>query len=82
MFVMKKKKGENGEIIDFKELLTYNRTDGWFICIAPIENPQVAIAVVLEDIGNQFGGGTAAPAGASRRGRTAGGRHPCSPWAS
>ena len=65
MFVMKKKKGENGEIVDYKEFLTYNRTDGWFICIAPIENPQVAIAVVLEDIGNQFGGGTAAPVAAN-----------------
>ena len=65
MFVMKKKKSENGEVVDYKEFLTYNRTDGWFICIAPLENPQVAIAVVLEDIGNQFGGGTAAPVAAN-----------------
>ena len=65
MFVMKKKKDENGEIVEYKEFLTYNRTDGWFICIAPLENPQVAIAVVLEDIGNQFGGGTAAPVAAN-----------------
>ena len=65
MFVMKKKKSENGEVVDYKEFLTYNRTDGWFICFAPLENPQVAIAVVLEDIGNQFGGGTAAPVAAN-----------------
>ena len=65
MFVMKKKKGENGEILEYKEFLTYNRTDGWFICIAPLENPQVAIAVVIENIGNQFGGGTAAPVAAN-----------------
>ena len=65
MFVMKKKKDENGEIVEYKELLTFNRTDGWFICIAPLENPQVAIAVVLEDIGSQFGGGTAAPVAAN-----------------
>ena len=65
MFVMKKKKGENGEIVEYKEFLTYSRTDGWFICIAPLENPQVAIAVVLENIGNQFGGGTAAPVAAN-----------------
>lgn len=66
MFVIKKKKDENGEIVEYKEFLTYNRTDGWFICIAPLENPQVAIAVVLEDIGNhQFGGGTAAPVAAN-----------------
>lgn len=64
MFVVKKKKGENGEIVEYKEYLTFNRTDGWFICIAPLENPQVAIAVVLEDIGSKFGGGTAAPVAA------------------
>jgi len=61
MFVLKKKKGENGETIEYKEFLTYNRTDGWFITIAPLENPQVAIAVVIEDIGAKFGGTTAAP---------------------
>lgn len=63
-FVLKKKKGENGEIVEYKEFLTYNRTDGWFICIAPLENPQVAIAVVIEDIGAKFGGSTAAPVAA------------------
>ncbi|MFM9904264.1 MAG: penicillin-binding transpeptidase domain-containing protein [Pyrinomonadaceae bacterium] len=65
MFVIKKKKGASGEMVDYKEFLTFNRTDGWFICIAPLENPQLAIAVVLEDIGNQFGGGTAAPVAAN-----------------
>ena len=65
MFVIKKKKDESGQIVEYKEYLTFNRTDGWFICIAPIENPQVAIAVVLEDIGGQFGGGTAAPVAAN-----------------
>lgn len=65
MFVIKKKKNENGETVDHKEYLSYNRVDGWFICIAPIENPQLAIAVVIEDIGNQFGGGTAAPVAAN-----------------
>jgi penicillin-binding protein A len=61
MFVLKRKKGENGEVVEYKEYLTYNRTDGWFITIAPLENPQVAIAVVIEDIGSKFGGSTAAP---------------------
>ncbi len=64
-FVIKKRKAANGELEEYKEFLTFNRTDGWFICIAPLENPQVAIAVVLEDIGNQFGGGTAAPVAAN-----------------
>ncbi|HEV7700845.1 MAG TPA: penicillin-binding transpeptidase domain-containing protein [Pyrinomonadaceae bacterium] len=64
-FVVKKRKNANGEIEEYKEYLTYNRVDGWFICIAPLENPQLAIAVVIEDIGNQFGGGTAAPVAAN-----------------
>ncbi len=64
MFVIKKKKGENGEMVEYKEFLTFNRTDGWFITIAPLENPQVAIAVVIEDIGSKFGGSTAAPVAA------------------
>lgn len=65
MFVVKKKKNENGEIVEYKEFLTFNRTDGWFIAIAPLENPQLAIAVVIEDIGNRFGGQTAAPVAAN-----------------
>lgn len=65
MFVIKKKKDANGNLVDYKEYLTYNRTDGWFICIAPLENPQVAIAVVIEDIGSKFGGQTAAPVAAN-----------------
>ena len=65
MYVLKKKKNENGETVDYKEYLTYDRTDGWFICIAPLDNPQLAIAVVIEDIGNRFGGQTAAPVAAN-----------------
>lgn len=65
MFVLKKKKDAAGNIVEYKEYLTYNRTDGWFICIAPLENPQVAIAVVIEDIGGRFGGQTAAPVAAN-----------------
>ena len=65
LFVLKKKKGPNGEMVDYKEFLTFNRTDGWFISIAPLENPQLAIAVVIEDIGDRFGGQTAAPVAAN-----------------
>ena len=65
MFVVKKKKDASGNIVDYKEYLSYDRTDGWFICIAPLENPQVAIAVVIEDIGSKFGGSTAAPVAAN-----------------
>lgn len=60
-FTIIKKTGKNGEITEEKKFVTRDRTDGWFISIAPLENPQVAIAVVVEDIGSRFGGGTAAP---------------------
>jgi peptidoglycan glycosyltransferase len=33
----------------------------WFVCFAPADNPQVAVAVVLEKQLNGFGGGVAAP---------------------
>lgn len=65
MFVIKKKRNEAGELEDYKEYLTFDRTDGWFIAIAPLENPQLAIAVVIEDIGDRFGGQTAAPIAAN-----------------
>jgi cell division protein FtsI/penicillin-binding protein 2 len=65
MFVLKTKKDANGEIVTYKEYLTYERIDGWFISIAPLENPQLAIAVVVEDIGGRFGGQTAAPIAAN-----------------
>ncbi|HYJ90050.1 MAG TPA: penicillin-binding transpeptidase domain-containing protein [Pyrinomonadaceae bacterium] len=64
-FVLKKKQDVHGNIVEYKEYLKYERIDGWFICIAPLENPQVAIAVVMEDIGSKFGGGTAAPIAAN-----------------
>jgi penicillin-binding protein A len=64
-FVLKKKQDAHGNIVEYKEYLKYERIDGWFICIAPLENPQVAIAVVIEDIGSKFGGGTAAPIAAN-----------------
>jgi len=60
-FTIVKRTGKNGEVIEEKKYITRDRTDGWFISIAPLENPQVAIAVLVEDIGSRFGGGTAAP---------------------
>ncbi|MEP6902538.1 MAG: penicillin-binding transpeptidase domain-containing protein [Actinomycetota bacterium] len=60
-----KKKNDKGELVEVDVPDTFTRWDGWFICIAPLENPQVAIAIVLENIGNgQFGGTTAAPVAA------------------
>ena len=39
------------------------RTDSWYISIAPLENPQLAIAVVVE--GGGFGSKVAAPIAAN-----------------
>jgi penicillin-binding protein A len=58
----RKKKNEKGEMVEYDEPVKYTRWDGWFLCIAPLENPQLAIAVVIEDIGGSaYGGTTAAP---------------------
>jgi cell division protein FtsI/penicillin-binding protein 2 len=41
----------------------YERTDSWFITIAPLERPTLAIAVVVE--GGGYGARTAAPIAAN-----------------
>lgn len=41
----------------------YERTDSWFICIAPLGKPQLAISVVVENGG--YGATTAAPIAAN-----------------
>ncbi len=33
----------------------------WFVCFAPANDPKVAVAVVLEDQLNGFGGSVSAP---------------------
>jgi peptidoglycan glycosyltransferase len=38
-----------------------NIDDAWFIGFGPVESPKVAVAVVLDDIPNGFGGTYAAP---------------------
>ncbi len=58
----KERKKIDGEWVDVEVPETFTRWDGWFLCIAPLENPQVAIAVVVENIGGSaYGGTTAAP---------------------
>lgn len=60
--IKKRKRNENGEWVEYDDPVKMTRWDGWFLCIAPIENPQLAIAVVVEDIGGgAYGGTTAAP---------------------
>lgn len=55
----RKRKDEKGNIIEYQVPVMKEQTDSWFISIAPLENPQVAIAVVVENGG--FGATTAAP---------------------
>jgi len=61
--VKAKRKNDKGEWVEYNAPVMYTRTDSWFITIAPIERPQVAIAVVVEAGG--FGARTAAPIAAS-----------------
>jgi cell division protein FtsI/penicillin-binding protein 2 len=59
---VKKRKRENGEWVEYDEPVKMTRWDGWFLALAPLDNPQLAIAVVVEDIGGSaYGGTTAAP---------------------
>ena len=56
-----------GNIIrEYDEIIMDNenpRIDGWFLCIAPLERPQLAIAVVVE--GGGYGSRSAAPIAAA-----------------
>jgi ribosomal protein S9 len=52
--------GQVQEIIMDEE---HPRIDGWFLCIAPIERPQLAIAVIVE--GGGYGSKSAAPIAAA-----------------
>jgi peptidoglycan glycosyltransferase len=42
-----------------------NRTDPWFIGFAPANDPKVAVAVVLENTPNEYGGQVAGPIAAA-----------------
>ncbi len=57
--VKQKRRNANGEWVEYDAPVMYLRTDSWFITIAPLEKPQVAIAVVVE--GGGYGARTAAP---------------------
>ena len=61
--VKKKRRNEDGELIEYNAPVLYDRTDSWYVSIAPLENPQIAIAVVVE--GGGFGASTAAPIAAN-----------------
>lgn len=61
--IKQKRRSASGELVEYDAPVMYERTDSWFITIAPIERPQVAIAVVVE--GGGFGARTAAPIAAN-----------------
>jgi hypothetical protein len=60
-------KDNRGNIIrEYDEVIMDNenpRIDAWFLCIAPIERPQIAIAVIVE--GGGYGSRSAAPIAAA-----------------
>ena len=58
----KYEKDPKGNIIREYETIVLDpkpRIDGWFLCIAPLENPQIAMAVIVE--GGGYGSRSAAP---------------------
>ncbi len=59
----RRRKNADGQWEDYFVPRMYERTDSWFITIAPLEKPQVAIAVVVE--GGGYGARTAAPIAAN-----------------
>jgi len=63
----KVEKDNKGNIIrEYEEVIMDNenpRIDGWFLCIAPLERPQLAMAVIVE--GGGYGSRSAAPIAAA-----------------
>ena len=59
----KKRKNADGEWEEYKSPVMFERTDSWYVSIAPLENPQLAIAVAVE--GGGYGARTAAPIAAN-----------------
>jgi hypothetical protein len=62
----KVEKDPKGNIIrEYDVIVTdeeHPRIDGWFLCISPLENPQIAMAVIIE--GGGYGSRSAAPVAA------------------
>ncbi len=55
----KKRKDADGKLVDYDAPQMFERTDSWYISIAPLEKPQLAIAVVVEAGG--YGAAVSAP---------------------
>lgn len=61
--IKKQRRNANGQLEEYEVPATYTRSDSWFISIAPLERPTLAIAVVVE--GGGYGSRTAAPIAAN-----------------
>jgi penicillin-binding protein 2 len=61
--VKRKRRNADGQLVEYDAPVMYDRTDSWYVSIAPLENPQLAIAVVVE--GGGYGARTAAPIAAN-----------------
>lgn len=61
--VTKKRRNEAGELVEYQEPVLYERTDSWYLAIAPLDRPTLAVAVVVE--GGGYGATTAAPIAAN-----------------
>jgi cell division protein FtsI/penicillin-binding protein 2 len=59
----RRRRNAEGKWEDYQAPVMYERTDSWFITIAPLERPTLAIAVVVE--GGGYGSRTAAPIAAN-----------------
>jgi cell division protein FtsI/penicillin-binding protein 2 len=57
--VKKKRKDAEGNLVEYNAPVMYERTDSWYVSIAPLEKPQLAIAVVVE--GGGYGAAVSAP---------------------
>jgi peptidoglycan glycosyltransferase len=57
--IKKKRKDADGNTVEYDAPVMYERTDSWYISIAPLEKPQLAIAVVVE--GGGYGAAVSAP---------------------
>lgn len=57
--VKKKRRDAEGNLVEFNAPVMYERTDSWYVSIAPLERPQLAIAVVVE--GGGYGAAVSAP---------------------
>jgi penicillin-binding protein 2 len=61
--IKRKRKDEAGNLVEYDAPVLYERTDSWYIAIAPLEQPQLAIAVVVE--GGGYGSAISAPIAAN-----------------